>query len=205
MSDLSLAIGVLERAVLERDAVLAGSVLDPGFAAVQVEPAVSVVERDDFLAALREGAVAGHEVLERFVHEDGDTAAVLQQVRTGRAADPADPDADGAGLATVTDVWRQRADGWRLWRRHRTPSRDELGAAADERRASRAAGIGSAPAPDAGPESATDSTTRATVAEVAAVLAAIADAGQDPAQLSPADMEEYVEAFRALKHQSDDA
>jgi hypothetical protein len=48
-----------------------------------------------------------------------------------------------------------------------------------------------------------DPSAKATVSEIAAVLATIADAGQDPAELTPADMEQYVEAFRALKHQGE--
>lgn len=43
----------------------------------------------------------------------------------------------------------------------------------------------------------------ATVAEVAAVLAAVADVLPRGVTLSAADMEEYVEAFRALKSQGD--
>jgi hypothetical protein len=186
-----MAIGALERAVLERDSTLAASVLDPGFSALQVEPEPSVVDRTDWLSALREDRVNTYEVLERFIHEDGDAAAVLQQVRLAASAGAQ----DRPGLEVVSDVWRLRADGWRLWRRHRTPSVEDLSAMADERRAARAA------------EAVRDNEpgSRATVTEVAAVIAAIANAGQDPAELTSQDMEQYVEAFRALKHQGDPA
>ncbi len=66
---------------------------------------------------------------------------------------------------------------------------------ADERRAARAAEASRDNEPG----------SRATVTEVAAVIAAIANAGQDPAELTSQDMEQYVEAFRALKHQGDPA
>jgi hypothetical protein len=187
-----MAIGALERAVLERDSSLAASVLDPDFSALQVEPEPSVVDRGDWLQALREDRVNNYEVLERFIHEDGDAAAVLQQVRLAASAGAQ----DRPGLEVVTDVWRLRADGWRLWRRHRTPSVEDLSAMADERRAARAA--------EASRDNA-DPGSRATVTEVAAVIAAIANAGHDPAELTPQDMEQYVEAFRALKHQGEPA
>ena len=185
-----MAIGVLERAVLERDSSLAASVLDPDFLSVQVEPVALSLARAQWLAALQQDRIHDHEVLERFVHEDGETAAVLQQVRlTGSPTSE-----DRAGLEVMTDVWRQRADGWRLWRRHRTPFAEDLSADADERRAARAAEA----AREAG-----DPASPATVTEVAAVLAAIAHAGQDPAELTTQDMEQYVEAFRALKDQGE--
>jgi ketosteroid isomerase-like protein len=186
VSDLSMAIGAFERAVLERDAALAASVLDPDFTVVQVEPAPSSVTRAEWLEALRDTTVHDHEVLERFVHEDGDTAAVLQKVRlTATVAGD-----DQAGTEVLTDVWRLRADGWRLWRRHFTPPAPAVLDASEARRAARMAELARPADAD-----------KATVTEVAAVLAAIADAGHDPAELTPADMEEYVEAFRALKQQ----
>lgn len=180
-----MAMGALERAVRERDSALAASVLDPDFSSIQVEPTASALTRTEWMDALREHRIHDQEVLERFVHEDGDTAAVLQQVRSTATAHTD----ERSGTEVVTDVWRLRADGWRLWRRHRTPWADDLTGAADERRAARAA------------EAAQSTAAPVTVTEIAAVLAAIADAGQDPAGLSAQDMQQYVEAFRALKHQ----
>jgi hypothetical protein len=180
-----MAMGAFERAILERDSVLAASVLDPDFSSVQVEPTPLALTRTEWMDALREARIHDHEVLERFVHEDGDTAAVLQQVRLTATAQTAEP----AGIEVITDVWRLRADGWRLWRRHRTPSADDLSADADERRAVRAGEAAQAPVDPV------------TVTEIAAVLAAIANAGHDPAELTTEDMEQYVEAFRALKQQ----
>jgi ketosteroid isomerase-like protein len=182
-----MAMGAFERAVLERDSALAASVLDPEFSLVQVEPASAALSRTEWMDALRESRIHDHEVLERFVHEDGDTAAVLQQVRLTATAHTD----DRAGIEVITDVWRLRADGWRLWRRHRTPWADDLTDAADERRAARAG------------ESAQSPADPVTVSEIAAVLATIADAGHDPAELTSQDIEQYVEAFRALKQQGE--
>lgn len=191
MSDLSQATDTFDRAVLESDAELAASVLDQDFAQVQVQPAAASVDRWQWLAAMGQLVTHGQEVLERFVHEDGATAAVLQAVRSTSTVDGADLD----GIDVFTDVWRRGADGWKLWRRHRTPATVDLGEA-EERRTARAAD-------HARPEP--EPPARATVTEVAAVLATIVDAGQDPAELTPEDMEQYVEAFRALKHQSEPA
>ncbi|MDP9240236.1 MAG: nuclear transport factor 2 family protein [Actinomycetota bacterium] len=186
MSDLSMAIGAFERAVLERDSGLAASVLDADFTVVQVEPAPSSVTRTEWLESLRDTTVHDHEVLERFVHEDGETAAVLQKVRMSATLGGD----DRAGIEVLTDVWRLRADGWRLWRRHFTPPAGDAAATSEEHRAARTADLARPAEVD-----------KATVTEVAAVLAAIANAGHDPAELTPADMEQYVEAFRALKQQ----
>ena len=191
VSDLSQAIDAFERAVVEHDLQLAASMLDIDGALLKVEPAAVSLDRSGWLSALDVEVVHGYEVLERFVHEDGDTAAVFQQIRLSASADGA----DRRGVETMTDVWRRRPGGWRLWRRHIVPDAD---LAADER-ASGAAAARAASARDVNSESATPAASKATVTEIAAVLAAIADAGQDPNELSMEDVEQYVQAFRAMK------
>ncbi|MFL6101136.1 MAG: nuclear transport factor 2 family protein [Actinomycetales bacterium] len=190
MSDLTQAIDAFDRAVLERDLLLAASLLDADSGRLQVEPSVSSLDREGWLAALDLEDVHGYEVLERFIHEDGDTAAVLQQVRLSATVDGQ----DRMGTQTVSDVWRRRGDGWRLWRRHIAPDED----LAAEQRGSEAAAARAAHARDSGPDNAGPA-TKATVTEIAAVLATIADAGEDPNALTMQQVEQYVQAFRALK------
>ena len=193
MSDLRQAIEAFDRAVLDRDAGLAASVLDPDCARLQVEPAPSALDRQAWLSAVDADVVHGYEVLERFVHEDGDTAAVLQQVRLSVIVEGQ----DRAGTQAITDVWRLRPSGWRLWRRHVTPdpglAEDQRGSEAAAARAAAAGGTDSNDAAEPG--------SKATVTEIAAVLAAIADAGEDPNALTMEDVEQYVQAFRALKNE----
>ena len=190
MSDLSQAIDAFDHAVLHRDAGQAASILDAGSARLQVEPTASALDRDAWLGAFEGEVIHGYEVLERFIHEDGDTAAVLQQIRLSATVDGQ----DRMGAQAITDVWRHRPEGWRLWRRHVTPDPDlaaeQRGSDAAAARAATAGGPGLA-----GGEHA----TKATVTEIAAVLAAMADAGQDPNAMSMEDVEQYVLAFRALK------
>lgn len=191
MSDLSQAIDAFERAVLDRDLLLAASLLDTDGTLLKVEPSVTSLDHDGWLSALETEVVHGYEVLERFVHQDGDTAAVFQQIRLSATIDGD----DRRGIETVSDVWRRRPDGWRLWRRHVVPDAD---LAADER-ASEAAAARAATARDVPGDGAGRDQTKATVTEIAAVLAAIADAGEDPNALTMEDVEQYVQAFRAMR------
>jgi len=192
VSDLTQAIDAFDQAVLERDLLLAASLLDADSARLQVDPSVSSLDREGWLAALDLEVVHGYEVLERFIHEDGETAAVLQQVRLSATVDGQ----DRMGTQTVSDVWRRRGDGWRLWRRHIAPDAD----LAAEQRGSEAAAARAAQARDMGGGSDyAEPATKATVTEIAAVLATIADAGEDPNALTMEEVEQYVQAFRALK------
>jgi hypothetical protein len=192
MSDLTRAIDALDRAVLERDQDLAGTLLDPEFAQVSVTPSPSSLSRDSWLHLLDDNRPDDYEVLERFIDLDVDTAAVLQQVRM-RAIREGEP-AAGSAVEIVTDIWRLRGGEWRIWRRHSTP--------AVVVRAAGPARPGSGDEAAEGlTENAADNPNKATVTEVAAVLAAMADAGHDPNTVSMAEMEEYVEAFRALKEE----
>jgi ketosteroid isomerase-like protein len=194
VSDLRQAIESFDRAVLDGDAGLAATLLDAECARLQVEPTPSALERDGWLSAVDADVVHSHEVLERFVHEDGDTAAVLQQVRLSVTVDGQ----DRAGTQAITDVWRLRSNGWRLWRRHVTPDPG----LAEEQRGSEAAAARAAAAGGSESSDTSDRGTKATVTEIAAVLAAIADAGEDPNSLTMEDVEQYVQAFRALKFES---
>jgi ketosteroid isomerase-like protein len=199
VSDLRQAIESFDRAVLDRDAGMAATLLDAECARLQVEPAPGAVDRQAWLTAVDEDDVRSYEVLERFVHEDGDTAAVLQLVRLSVVVDGA----NRAGTQAITDVWRLRPSGWRLWRRHVTPdprlAEEQRGS---EAAAARAAAAGGSDDGGPGPGGSGDHGTKATVTEIAAVLAAIADAGEDPNSLTMEDVEQYVQAFRALKDEA---
>jgi hypothetical protein len=195
MSDLTRAIDTLDSAVRQRNPDLVASILDAEFALVSLSPTPSSMTRESWLQRLDDGRPDDYEVLERFIDLDGDTASVLQQVRMRsmgpEAADQ--PALTDSGIAIVTDIWRLRADGWRIWRRHSTPAVVVRTSVETER-----APVEPTRAPGDYSE---ESTGKATVTEVAAVLAAMADAGQDASKVTMAEMEEYVEAFRALKQE----
>ena len=106
------------RVVLDRDQALAGSVLDDDYMLMLVQPVPAAVPREVWLGLLPDYVVHEYQVEEQTVDEDGDTAAVLSRVRM--RADVLGE--DRSGLFAITDVWRQRPGGWRVWRRHSTPA-----------------------------------------------------------------------------------
>jgi ketosteroid isomerase-like protein len=73
--------------------------------------------RSRWLEVLADYVVHEYEVEESSVDRDGDCAAALQRVRM-RATVLGE---DRSGTFVISDVWRLRADGWRIWRRHSTP------------------------------------------------------------------------------------
>jgi ketosteroid isomerase-like protein len=118
MTDELLARNELfERAVLERDREVAAAVLDDDYALVLVQPAPSIMPRDLWIELLPEYVVHEWEVQERTLDVDGDTAAILQRLRMVATV----LGEDRSGTLVVSDIWRRRADGWRVWRRHSTP------------------------------------------------------------------------------------
>jgi ketosteroid isomerase-like protein len=107
-----------QRVVMDRDPALAESVLDDGFMLMLVQPMPAAVPREAWLGLLPDYVVHEYLVEEQTVDVDGDTAAVLSRVRM--RADVLGE--DRSGTFVLTDVWRQRSDGWRVWRRHSTPA-----------------------------------------------------------------------------------
>jgi|tagenome__1003787_1003787.scaffolds.fasta_scaffold20979618_5 hypothetical protein len=103
--------------VLERDQSLAEDVLDEDYALMLVQPSPAVMPRSRWLDVLPDYVVDDYEVLSESVDADEDTAAVLSLVRM----DATVLGEDRSGLFVVSDVWRRRPDGWRVWRRHSTP------------------------------------------------------------------------------------
>jgi PhnB protein len=123
------------------------------------------------------------------VVEDPD-AAIARAVEAGaREVNPASND-HGWRLGRVEDPY---GHDWEIGRPLGAwPPRGEEGAEAQD------ADDAADPAPEPEPAE-----RAATVAEVAAVLAAVQDVLPRGVTLSAADMDEYVEAFRALKDQGD--
>jgi ketosteroid isomerase-like protein len=107
-----------QRVVRDRDHALAESVLDDDYMLMLVQPVPTAVPRAAWLGMLPDYVVHEYVVEEQTVDVDGDTAAVLSRVRM--RADVLGE--DRSGLFAITDVWRQRPGGWRVWRRHSTPA-----------------------------------------------------------------------------------
>jgi len=98
--DLAAAMRRFDDAVQQRDRVAADEVLDEDYALVLVHPAAALMPRARWL-----------QVLNDYV------AAVLSRVRMQATV----LGEDRSGLFVLTDVWRRRAGGWRIWRHHSSP------------------------------------------------------------------------------------
>jgi ketosteroid isomerase-like protein len=118
MTDEILArADAFDRVVIDRDQEAAASVLDDDYALVLVQPEPATMPRDRWIEVLPEYVVHEWKVEERTVDVDGDTAAVLQRLRMKATV----LGEDRSGTIVTSDIWRRRADGWRVWRRHSTP------------------------------------------------------------------------------------
>lgn len=118
MTDELLArADVFDRVVIDRDQGAAASVLDDDYALVLVQPEPAIMPRDRWIELLPDYVVHAWEIEERTVHVDGDTAAVLQRLKMKATV----LGEDRSGTIVVSDIWRRRDDGWRVWRRHSTP------------------------------------------------------------------------------------
>jgi len=115
--DLDTAMTQFQRCIEERDQVAAAEVLDEDYALVLVQPAHAVVPRGAWLAMLPDYIVHSYALQEQAIDVDGDCAAVLHRVEMRATLNGA----DRSGLFTISDVWRLRDGGWRIWRRHSTP------------------------------------------------------------------------------------
>ena len=115
--DLREQMTNFDSCVLKRDAALADAVLDDDYMLMLVAPVPALIPRRSWLDMLPEYIVHSYSVQHLDVHVDGDAAAVLQRVdmqATVRGV-------DRSGVFVITDIWRRRPDGWRVWRRHSTP------------------------------------------------------------------------------------
>lgn len=107
-----------DQAVIGRDVALAESVLDLDYQLVLVQPQPAAMARPRWLEVLPDYVVDDYHIEEQQVDVDGDVAAVLSRVRMRATV----LGQDRSGVFVISDVWRRRADGWRVWRRHSTPA-----------------------------------------------------------------------------------
>jgi len=115
--DLHDAMRKFQDCIGTRDRALAEAVLDEDYALVLVHPAVAVMPRERWLAVLPDYVVHSLHVAESVVDVAGDVAVVLHRDEMSATV----LGEDRSGTFILTDVWRLRADGWRIWRRHSTP------------------------------------------------------------------------------------
>ncbi len=116
--DITAQIAAFDRAVQDRDHVMAESVLDDEYELQLVQPSAAAVPRSRWLEMLQDYVVSEYEIQEQRVDVDGDLAVVLSRVRMTAIV----LGQDRSGVFVITDVWRQRDGGWRVWRRHSTPA-----------------------------------------------------------------------------------
>jgi len=115
--DLTAQMDAFTRCVIDRDGALVASVLDDDFALELVHPARAVVPRASWVAMLPDYVVHSWTEHEQVVSIDGDCATVLHRVDMSATV----LGEDRSGLFVLTDIWRRRAQGWRIWRRHSSP------------------------------------------------------------------------------------
>ncbi len=115
--DLAAAMRRFDDAVQQRDRVAADEVLDEDYALVLVHPAAALMPRARWLQVLNDYVVHSYTVEEQHIDQVDDVAAVLSRVRMQATV----LGEDRSGLFVLTDVWRRREGGWRIWRRHSSP------------------------------------------------------------------------------------
>lgn len=115
--DLAAAMADFQACVESRNPIAADAVLDRNFALVLVQPAPAVMLRDRWLEVLPDYVVHAYASGPADVAMDGDVVVVLHKDEMTATV----LGEDRSGTFVITDVWRRRDDGWRLWRRHSTP------------------------------------------------------------------------------------
>ena len=109
--------------MMDRDVELAESLLDARFQLMLVQPASTTMPRARWLEVLPGYVMHEYHVQSQQLDVDGDTAAVLSLVVMKATV----LGEDRSGVFVISDIWRQRGDGWRLWRR-RLDTRDRRSA-----------------------------------------------------------------------------
>lgn len=120
--ELAHAMEAFQRCIETRDRALAEQVLDDEYQLVLVVPSSARMPRERWLAVLPEYVVHEYVVEEQSVDVEAGVAAVMHRVRMRATV----LGADRSGSFVITDIWRSRADGWRIWRRHSTPLKSPL-------------------------------------------------------------------------------
>lgn len=117
MSDLQQRMALFQKCVEDRDLQLVDQVLDADYALILVQPARTVVPRQQWLEVLSDYIIHSYEVEEQVLDVDGDCAIVLHRVNMTATV----LGKDRSGKFVVSDLWRIRNGEWRIWRRHSTP------------------------------------------------------------------------------------
>jgi hypothetical protein len=115
--DLQMAMARFQECIERRDRPTAEGVLDEGYALVLVHPSPATVPRARWLDVLADYRVHSYQVDESVLDLDGDVAVALQRVQMAATV----LGEDRSGGFVITDVWRRRPEGWKVWRRHSTP------------------------------------------------------------------------------------
>lgn len=116
--ELRMQLDRFRTCVLERDRPTAERVLDEEFALVLVHPEPVMMARARWLEVLADYVVLDWMIEEDHLDVDRDgVAAHLQRVWMQATV----LGEDRSGPFVISDVWRLRADGWRVWRRHSSP------------------------------------------------------------------------------------
>jgi len=115
--DLASAMECFQALVQERDRIAAEEILDGDFALVLVHPAAALMPRARWLQVLGDYVVHAYVVEEQFVDESEGLGTVLSRVRMQATV----LGQDRSGLFVISDIWRRREDGWKIWRRHSSP------------------------------------------------------------------------------------
>lgn len=115
--DLQAAVTGFQQAIEQRDRSAAEDVVDEDYALVLVHPSQTTVPRVQWLDMLADYRVHTYHVEEALLDVDGDIAVALQRVQMSATV----LGQDRSGSFVLTDVWRRRPEGWKVWRRHSTP------------------------------------------------------------------------------------
>ena len=115
--DLRSAMRRFQDCIEQRDRALADAVLDEDFALVLVQPAQVVMPRERWLAVLEDYVVHSLTVKDAVVDVEVDIAVVLHRDEMSATV----LGEDRSGTFIISDIWRLRDDGWKIWRRHSTP------------------------------------------------------------------------------------
>lgn len=114
---LQAAMSRFQECIATRDRSLAESVLDQDYALMLVQPTPAVMPRERWLDLLPDYVVHSPVVNDMVVEVDGDVAVALHRDEMSATV----RGEDRSGTFVITDIWRRRADGWKIWRRHSTP------------------------------------------------------------------------------------
>lgn len=117
LDDLTAAMRRFDDAVQQRDHAAAEEILDEDYALVLVHPSAALMPRARWLQVLEDYVVQSYVIEEQYVDHVDDVATVLSRVRMQATV----LGEDRSGLFVISDVWRRRGGGWRVWRRHSSP------------------------------------------------------------------------------------